>query len=148
MTQQWVIIMSSPIGINGVSRASKLLLRTLLQKETINIFKLSFVLIHWLEEAKVVAINDPQMSCEEIVHFLRYDSDYGQFMEQIEVKFWKVLWNYNFFKKIFENKLIIGNNLITVFNEEINGKIPWSKVKVQLVAECSDTIKIEVSYSS
>ena len=43
-------------------------------------------LIFCLEEAKVVAINDPEMTCEEIVHFLRYDSEYGQFMEQMEVK--------------------------------------------------------------
>lgn len=87
------------------------------------------------------------MTCEEIKHFLRYDSEYGQFMEQMEVKikkgFYKI--NINCYNQIFEDKLIIGSNLITVFNEQIIGKIPWSKVKVQLVAECSEIIKIEVS---
>ena len=43
-----------------------------------------------------------------------------------------------------ENKLIIGKKLITVFNEEIIENIPWSKVKVQLVAECSENVKVEV----
>ena len=52
----------------------------------LNILVIVSKLIICLEEAKVVAINDPQMTSEEIVHFLRYDSEYGQFMEQMEVK--------------------------------------------------------------
>ena len=32
-----------------------------------------------------MAINDPDMRCEEIAHALRYDSDYGQFQGDIEV---------------------------------------------------------------
>ena len=37
------------------------------------------------EEAKIVAINDPEMGCEEIAHALKYDSDYGQFNGDIQV---------------------------------------------------------------
>ena len=33
-----------------------------------------------------MAINEPHMTCEEIVYGLRYDSEYGQFKEEIEVK--------------------------------------------------------------
>ena len=34
-----------------------------------------------------MAINDPDMRCEEIAHALRYDSDYGQFQGDIEVNY-------------------------------------------------------------
>ena len=93
-----------------------------------------------------MAINEPHMTCEEIVYGLRYDSEYGQFKEEIEVKsekYWKSRHDL-FAMQTAENKLIIGKKLITVFNEEIIENIPWSKVKVQLVAECSENVKVEV----
>merc|ERR1719150_574670 len=95
-----------------------------------NHYNFSLEINECIEEAPVVAINEPHMTCEEIVYGLRYDSEYGQFKEEIETA---------------ENKLIIGKKLITVFNEEIIENIPWSKVKVQLVAECSENVKVEDS---
>ena len=60
----------SKIGINGFNRNSKILLRTLIEKE-----------------AKIVAINEPKLSLQEIVQLMKYDSNYGPWNGQVEVNF-------------------------------------------------------------
>ena len=37
------------------------------------------------KDAKVVAINDPCVSTEEMVRMIKYDSNYGQFQGEVEV---------------------------------------------------------------
>ena len=57
------------IGINGFNRTTKILLRILIEKD-----------------AKVVAINDPDVSIEEMVRMMKYDTNYGRYEEEIQVK--------------------------------------------------------------
>ena len=35
------------------------------------------------------------------------------------------------------DKLVVAEKVITVFNEKTPGKIPWSSLKIELVAECT-----------
>ena len=53
------------IGINGFNRTTKILLRILIEKE-----------------AKVVAINEPDVSIEEMVRMMKYDTNYGRYEEE------------------------------------------------------------------
>ena len=57
------------IGINGFNRTTKILLRILIEKD-----------------AKVVAINDPDVSIEEMVRMMKYDTNYGRYEDEIQVK--------------------------------------------------------------
>ena len=36
-----------------------------------------------------------------------------------------------------DNKLVIGNKMITVVREQNPAKIPWNSLKVELVVDCS-----------
>ena len=38
------------------------------------------------QEAKIVAINEPSLSLDEIVQMIKYDSNYGPWPGQVEVK--------------------------------------------------------------
>ena len=55
------------IGINGFNRTTKILLRILIEKE-----------------AKVVAINEPDVSIEEMVRMMKYDTNYGRYEEEVQ----------------------------------------------------------------
>ena len=57
------------IGINGFNRTTKILLRILIEKD-----------------AKVVAINDPEVSIEEMVRMMKYDTNYGRYEGDVQVK--------------------------------------------------------------
>ena len=56
------------IGINGFNRTTKILLRILIEKD-----------------AKVVAINDPDVSIDEMVRMMKYDTNYGRYEEEVQV---------------------------------------------------------------
>jgi len=96
----------SKIGISGFNRTSKILLRTLIEKE-----------------AKLVAINAPDMTMNQIVQFIKYDSNYGQYDGEIQS---------------LGDKLIVSEKVISVFSEKSPGKIPWKSLKIELVVECSE----------
>ena len=55
------------IGINGFNRTTKILLRILIEKE-----------------ARVVAINEPDVSIEEMARMMKYDTNYGRYEEEIQ----------------------------------------------------------------
>ena len=56
------------IGINGFNRTTKILLRILIEKD-----------------AKVVAINDPEVSIDEMVRMMKYDTNYGRYEGEVQV---------------------------------------------------------------
>ena len=85
----------SKIGINCFNRTSKILLRSLIEKVK---YMFCFCQSHLLyrpirhvdnrnfsQEAKIVAINDPEVTIEEIAQQLKYDSNYGKLDQNIEV---------------------------------------------------------------
>lgn len=69
----------------------------------------------------IVAINDLTES-STLAHLLKYDSLYGQYKKDI---------------KVIDNDLIIGKNKIKIFAEKDPVNLPWKKLKVDVVLECS-----------
>lgn len=47
-----------------------------------------------------------------------------------------------------DNKLVIGNKMITVVREQNPAKIPWNSLKVELVVDCSTLPDSQVKQSS
>jgi glyceraldehyde 3-phosphate dehydrogenase len=69
----------------------------------------------------VVAINDLG-NIELLAHLLRYDSVYGPFKQSVAVK---------------NNSLLVGKEKIRVFSEPNPEKLPWRRVGVDVVLECT-----------
>ena len=95
------------IGINGFGRIGRLILRALLE--------------NYGDKIKVVAINDLG-SIETNAHLIKYDSTHGTLNYDIKTS-----------KDGFE----ISNQKIKVFAEKDPAKIPWGKVGVDVVLECT-----------
>ena len=55
------------IGINGFNRTTKILLRILIEKDV-----------------KVVAINEPDVSIEDMVRMMKYDTNYGRYEGEVQ----------------------------------------------------------------
>lgn len=73
-------------------------------------------------DIEVVAINDPFIAPEYMVYQFKYDSVHGTLTNKIETD---------------GKSLIIDGKSITVFQEREPKNIPWSKVGVTYVAECT-----------
>lgn len=69
----------------------------------------------------VVAIND-LTDTKTLAHLLKYDSIYGQYPKNIEAK---------------ERSIMVGNKEIEVLAEKDPEKLPWKKLKVDIVLECT-----------
>ena len=67
----------------------------------------------------IVAINDPH-GAESAAYLLKYDSVYGRYNKKIIIK---------------GNNLIINNKKILVLGERDPSKLPWKKLKVDLVID-------------
>lgn len=74
-----------------------------------------------LSDLEIVAIND-LMDIESLVYLLRYDSIYGKFNKEI---------------KIENNSIIIDGKKITVLSEKDPNNLPWKKMKIDVVLECT-----------
>jgi len=59
---------------------------------------------------------------ENLAYLLKYDSVYGKYDEKIEVD---------------KNMLKIGNKKIQIFSEKDPANLPWSKLKIDVVIECT-----------
>lgn len=70
---------------------------------------------------EVVAINDLG-ELENLAYLLKYDSAYGVYDKEIKAK---------------DKKLIIGENEIQVFAEKDPANLPWGKLGVDVVLECT-----------
>ncbi len=69
----------------------------------------------------VVAIND-LTDTQTLAHLLEYDTAYGRYAEKVSFT---------------KTSLKIANNIIPVFSEKDPTKLPWKKLKVDVVLECT-----------
>ena len=95
------------VGINGFGRIGRLILRAILE--------------NYKDKIQVVAINDLG-SIETNAHLIKYDSTHGIINEDIQTS-----------KEGFK----IGNQEIKVFAEKDPTNIPWGKIGVDVVLECT-----------
>ena len=95
------------IGINGFGRIGRLILRALLE--------------NYKDKIKVVAINDLG-SIEANAHLIKYDSTHGTLPYDVETS---------------KDGFKILNQDIKVFNERDPANLPWGKVGVDVVLECT-----------
>ncbi|MBT7963304.1 MAG: erythrose-4-phosphate dehydrogenase, partial [Porticoccaceae bacterium] len=96
------------IAINGYGRIGRSVLRALYESGARD----------W---AQVVAINEPAES-KTIAHLTRYDSTHGRFPGTVELD---------------GQTLIVNDDAIQVINHKDLRKLPWQKLKVDVVLECS-----------
>lgn len=75
----------------------------------------------------VVAIND-LTDTRTLAHLLKHDTVYGTFNKKV---------NYD------DKHLIVGGKKIRVFSEKDPGKLPWKKLKVDIVLECTGIFRTE-----
>ena len=95
------------VAINGFGRIGKLVFRAFLEKQT--------------KGVEIVAINELG-SLESSYHLLKYDSSHG--LLPIKVK-------------KSENSLICNNKKINFFSEKNPAILPWKKLGIDVVLECS-----------
>lgn len=94
------------VAINGFGRIGRPTLRIILDKHP----ELEIVAINDLTEPKILA------------HLLKYDSLYGIYEKQIEVK---------------NGEILIDNKKIKVLSEPDPEKLPWKELGVDVVLECT-----------
>jgi glyceraldehyde 3-phosphate dehydrogenase len=70
---------------------------------------------------EVVAVNDI-MPADNLVYLLKYDSVYGTFP---------------FETRLEDGKILSAGKSVTVFNEEHPSSLPWEKLAIDVVLECS-----------
>jgi len=93
------------IAINGFGRIGRIFFRLAFGKENLDI----------------VAINDLS-EIENLAYLLKYDTVYGRYDKNVEVK---------------ENKLIIEGREVLVFKEADPSKLPWKDLNIDLVVEAT-----------
>ncbi len=99
------------VGINGMGRIGRTVLR--------EIFNLNHPVL------EVVAVNNPGTP-ERYIHLIRYDSNHGKFLKQVD---------YN------NGVLTIGSNKLSFFNCSDPKDIPWEKENVDLVIDSTGVFK-------
>lgn len=99
--------MTTKIAINGLGRIGRCTLRA--------IFELGRT------DIEIVAVNGPAPT-DTHVHLLKYDSTHGTFPDV---------------KKISEDVIAINGKNIPIFHERDASKLPWKKLGVDVVLECT-----------
>jgi glyceraldehyde 3-phosphate dehydrogenase len=99
--------MTIKVGINGLGRIGRCVLRAIYETGG--------------KDFELVAVNGPA-PIETHVHLLKYDSVHGRFREEV---------------KADGENLAIGGKKITLFRQKDPKQIPWGKMGVDLVLECS-----------
>ncbi|MBN1180238.1 MAG: type I glyceraldehyde-3-phosphate dehydrogenase [Anaerolineae bacterium] len=97
--------MTTRIGINGFGRIGRQVLKILTDA--------------YGDELDVVAVND-LYATETLAHLYKYDSNYGKFDGEVEVK---------------QNALVLDGEEIRVFAERDPAAIPWGELGVEIVIE-------------
>ena len=106
------------VAINGFGRIGKLVFRAFLEKK--------------IKGVDVVAINELG-SLDSSYHLLKFDSTHGQLTENI-IK--------------TKNSIKYKKNNILFYSEKDPAKLPWKKLKIDIVLECSGVFASkEKSYS-
>ncbi|CAI2183514.1 1849_t:CDS:10 [Funneliformis geosporum] len=98
--------MVTKVGINGFGRIGRLVLR----------------IAQNYPDIKIVAINDPFIDLDYMAYLFKYDSTYGRFKGDVEVK---------------SGKLFINESEVCVFTKKNPEEIPWGEVGVKIVVESS-----------
>jgi len=101
--------MSVKIAINGYGRIGRNILRAFFERELANGFEL-------------VAVNSLG-SPEQNMHLTKYDTTHGPFKGSIEL--------------VNDNDMIINGRHITMLSERNPEFLPWAKLDVDIVLECS-----------
>jgi len=100
--------MKTKVGINGFGRIGRLVLKAILERAD--------------DKLDVVAIND-LVEVKQNAHLFKYDSTYGIFPGEVKVN--------------EDNNLVIDGKVVQVFGEKDPGNIPWGKLGVDIVIECT-----------
>jgi glyceraldehyde 3-phosphate dehydrogenase len=95
------------VGINGFGRIGRLILRALFE--------------NYKGKIQVVGINDLG-SIEANAHLIKYDSTHGTLNQDV---------------KTSNDGFQIGDQNIKVFAERDPAKLPWGKIDVDVVLECT-----------
>lgn len=88
--------------------------------------KLVYRVAYGRDDIEVVAINNREMSPEFALHTLKYDSAHGIFDVPTKVK---------------DGKLVIGKNVVSLYNESDPANIPWKNDNVDVVVDCTGKFK-------
>ncbi|MBI29526.1 MAG: Glyceraldehyde-3-phosphate dehydrogenase [Alphaproteobacteria bacterium MarineAlpha5_Bin11] len=99
--------MTIKIGINGFGRIGRLIFRAFLEKKPKNL--------------EVIAINDLG-SIESNAHLLNFDSTHGALNIKIKTN---------------KNGFVIGSKQIKILSERMPENLPWKKLGVDVVLECT-----------
>jgi len=99
------------VGINGMGRIGRTVLRCLTQEDHPNL--------------QLVAVNNPGIT-DRYVHLIKYDSSQGTFKENVQLE---------------DDQLIIGDNKIQFFNHRDPSEIPWSEKEVDIVIDSTGRFK-------
>jgi glyceraldehyde 3-phosphate dehydrogenase len=103
--------MTVKIGINGFGRIGRQVLKAIGE--------------YYPETIEVVAVND-LFDAETNAQLLKYDSNYGRFPGQVEVK---------------EGNLIVNGQEIKVFAERDPAELPWDELGVSIVVESTGVFR-------
>jgi glyceraldehyde 3-phosphate dehydrogenase len=95
------------VAINGFGRIGRLVMRAIMANHT--------------EVMEVVAIND-LTDAKTLAHLFKYDSVHKQYAGQVEAK---------------ENSIVIDGKEIHIYSERSPENLPWGKLGVDLVFECT-----------
>lgn len=87
--------------------------------------RLTFRALLKKEQVEVVAIND-LTSPATLAHLLKYDSVHGRFNGTVSVE---------------ENALIVNGVKIPIYAEKDPANLPWKKLEVDIVAECTGVFR-------
>ena len=99
------------VGINGTGTIGRLIAK---------------IILKYFPEFELTAVNDPNMTTEELVYLMRYDTNHGYLApEVVEVE---------------NGNLRLNGNKITHFKLSEIKDIPWMDVGVDLVFECSGAL--------
>ncbi|MCH7605260.1 type I glyceraldehyde-3-phosphate dehydrogenase [Patescibacteria group bacterium] len=101
--------MQKRIAINGFGRIGRLLFRQIVDGSSP------------AGELNVVAINDLG-SVENLAYLLQYDSVYGKFAKEVQVK---------------EDSLVVGGKEIRMLQEKDPAKLPWKSLKIDIAIEAT-----------
>lgn len=96
------------VAINGYGRIGRNIVRALFESSH-------------KRNIQIVAIND-MGNVDTNAHLTKYDSTHGKFSGTVEVK---------------DNRLIINQQEIQVFSERVPANLPWGKLGVDIVFECT-----------
>ena len=99
------------VGINGTGTIGRLIAK---------------IILKYFPEFELTAVNDPNMTTEELAYLMRYDTNHGYLApEVVEVE---------------NGNLRLNGNKITHFKLSEIKDIPWMDVGVDLVFECSGAL--------